>query len=76
MKFLSPKLKSKLTELWSKLEPYKDVLIFVVALFVSNWIWKLCIHGDEDNIAVTLFCWDITPFFQYLSEMTTSPFFR
>lgn len=72
MKFLSPKLKSKLAELWSKLEPYKDVLIFVVALFVSNWIWKLCIHGDEDNIAVTLFCLDITPFFQYLSEMTAS----
>ena len=75
MKCLSPKLKSKLAEIWQKLEPYKDVIIFVIALFVSNGIWKLCIHGDEDNIAVTLLGLDVTAFFQWCSEITAEAVF-
>lgn len=70
MKCLSPKLKSKLSAFWQNLDPYKDVIIFVVALFVSNGIWKLCIHGDEDNSAVTFLGLNATPFFQWFSEIT------
>lgn len=76
MKCLSPKLKSKLATIWTKLEPYKDVIIFVVALFVSNWIWKLCVHGDEDNIAVSVLGLNATPFFQWMSEVTAEAVFR
>ena len=76
MKCLSPKLKSKLAAVWQKLEPYKDVIIFVIALFVSNGIWKLCVHGDEDNIAVTLLGLDVTAFFQWCSEITAEAVFR
>ena len=75
MKYLSPKLKSKLAAVWQKLEPYKDVIIFVIALFVSNGIWKLCVHGDEDNIAVTLLGLDVTAFFQWCSEITAEAVF-
>ena len=75
MKYLSPKLKSKFAAVWQKLEPYKDVIIFVIALFVSNGIWKLCVHGDEDNIAVTLLGLDVTAFFQWCSEITAEAVF-
>ena len=64
-----------LREIWIKMAPYRDVIIFVVALFVSNGIWKLCVHGDEDNVAVTILSLDVTAFFQWMSEVTANAVF-
>lgn len=68
-------MKFPLQKLKYKLEPYKDIIIFIVALFASNAIWKLCVHGDDDNVAVTLLGMDVTAFFQWVSEITASAVF-
>jgi len=50
-------------KLLSKIEPYKDLLIFVVALLGANLVWKLLIRGDESGDIVTLLGYDISNVF-------------
>ena len=41
-----------------------DVSIFMVTLFLANWVWKLMVHGDEAGVGiVTWFGIDATPLF-------------
>ncbi len=41
-----------------------DVSIFMVTLFLANWVWKLMVHGDEAGVGiVTWFGMDATPLF-------------
>jgi exosortase/archaeosortase family protein len=55
-----------------KLAPYKDILIFVVALMVSNYFWKFTVQGEENGLAVTWFGLDITAPFAWMSEVITN----
>lgn len=57
-------------ELWSKIQPYKDILLFVVALLVSNYFWKFTVCGDDFGGEVTWFGLDITAPFAWLAEET------
>jgi exosortase/archaeosortase family protein len=47
-------------------EPYKDIIIFVVTLFVANYFWKFTMVGDEDGEMVTWFGIDVTAPFEYM----------
>lgn len=44
----------KIKELWLKAKPVHSVLIFMLVLFASNILWKLCISGDDDTDAQVL----------------------
>lgn len=61
MKYLSPKLKSK----WLQ---HRDIILFVVALLVSNYFWKYTVSGDEAGEMVTWFGLDITAPFTWMAE--------
>lgn len=50
------------------IRPYTDILVFVVALFAANWVWKLSISGDEGHACVTCLGWDVTPPFDWLTQ--------
>ena len=50
--------------------PYRDIIIFVVALFVSNYFWKFTVQGDDFGEVVTWFGLDITAPFAWLAEET------
>ncbi|MDR3705010.1 MAG: exosortase/archaeosortase family protein [Paludibacteraceae bacterium] len=45
----------KIKELWLKAKPIHSVLIFMLVLFASNILWKLCIYGDDTDTQVLLF---------------------
>lgn len=56
-----------------RLEPYWDVLLFVVCLLGANMLWKLSISGDEHEMDVWL--WhrlDLTPSFAWVTERTAN----
>ena len=48
-------------------EPYLDVLIFMVTLFVANYFWKFTMVGDENGDLVTWFGIDVTAPFEFMS---------
>ena len=48
-------------------EPYSDVIIFVVTLFVANYFWKWTVSGDENGDMVTWFGLDITAPFEFMA---------
>ena len=51
------------------LSPYFGIILFVVALFGANILWKLIISGDEDSPMVLLFNrFDISAPFAAMSE--------
>ena len=51
------------------LSPYFGIILFVIALFVANILWKLTIWGDEISPAVLLFNkFDISAPFAAMSE--------
>ena len=52
-------------------KPYRDIIIFVVALLVSNYFWKFTVTGDDFGEVVTWFGIDITAPFAWLAEETT-----
>ena len=55
---------------------YRDVLVFVVCLFVANGLWKLMIHGDEDVNEVFWFGLDVTPVFRTVAGHITQVVYR
>lgn len=65
-------LQKQLSEIWSKLKPYNDIIVFVVALMVSNFFWKFTVAGEEHGLAVTWFGLDITAPFEWMAEVTTN----
>lgn len=50
-----------------KLQPYKGVIYFVIVLFVSNFLWKWTISGDESDALVTFFGIDISQPFNWMA---------
>ena len=51
-----------------RFEPYTDILIFVVTLFVANYFWKFTMTGDENGDVVTWFGLDVTAPFAFMSH--------
>lgn len=53
------------------IEPYRDVLQFVLVMLLSNVVWKLCIQGDEEaqsaDALVTFLGQDVTALFNWMS---------
>lgn len=57
----------KIKELWQKAKPVQSVIIFMLALFASNILWKICIYGDDDDPQVLLFNhYDISAPFNFM----------
>jgi exosortase/archaeosortase family protein len=54
--------KQKFRQIKQKIEPFEGILLFAIALFAANLLWKLLIWGDDSQPQVLL-CnrWDITP---------------
>ncbi|MCQ2348302.1 MAG: exosortase/archaeosortase family protein [Paludibacteraceae bacterium] len=53
----------------SIVNPYKDILLFVVALLLANGFWKLTVQGDELGRGdVTWLGIVLTPFFDWMSQ--------
>ena len=61
--------KEKITQM---LAPYKEIIIFVVALLVSNYFWKFTFSGDEDGLIVTWLGLDVTTPFSLLAQHIAS----
>lgn len=49
------------------LAPYKDVILFVVALLAAHFFWKFTVIADEHGGPVYWFGWDISKPFDVLS---------
>lgn len=48
-------MKEKLKAYWQKAGSLQGIIIFMIILFVANFIWKLSISGEEGNSQVLLF---------------------
>ena len=59
-------------EIGQRLQPYKDIIIFVIMLLLSNYFWKYTVMGEENGLAVMWFGLDITAPFEWLAELTTN----
>lgn len=57
----------KFRSLKQRFEPYTDVIIFMVTLFVTNYFWKFTMQGDENGDMVTWFGLDVTAPFEFMS---------
>lgn len=58
------------SDIRAALEPYRDILLFVAAMLLADWFWKLTVHGDEGGDSVTWLCFNLTPFFDALARHT------
>ena len=48
-----------------------DVIIFIVVMLCANWIWKLCVNGDEATDYVAFLGQDVSPFFHFFAKTLT-----
>ncbi len=62
---------SKLQEIKATLQPYRDVILFMVVLLGANYFWKFTIDGEEWGGPVHWFGWDITAPFDWMAEHIT-----
>lgn len=60
-------MKYRLQKLLYNLSPYRDVIMFVVTLFVANWFWKWTVIGDEGGEQVIWFGLNLTFLFDCIS---------
>ena len=58
------------SDIRAALEPYRDILLFVAAMLLADWFWKLTVCGDEGGDSVTWLCFNLTPFFDALARHT------
>ena len=54
------------------LTPYKDIIVFVVAMMVANYFWKFTFRGDESSEMVTWFGMDVTAPFAFMAQHIAS----
>lgn len=48
---------AEISRVWNKVpETYKGIVLFLLCLFVSNFLWKLTIAGDQSEEGVVTFC--------------------
>ena len=50
-----------------RLKPYRDIIVFVITLFVANYFWKFTMIGDENGDNVTWFGLDVTAPFEFMA---------
>ena len=58
---------SQISNLKLRLQPYSDIIIFMVTLLVANYFWKWTMVGDENGDSVTWFGLDITAPFEFMA---------
>lgn len=61
-------MKEKLQQIRTALQPYRAILLFVVALLGAHFFWKWTVIADEQGGPVFWFGLDITAPFDYLSH--------
>ena len=63
---------SRLGDIWRRIGPYRDVLVFAVTLLAANQLWKWMVTGDEAAGATqVMWLWiDVTSLFDHLAEHT------
>ena len=59
--------KDQVQRLKEQVEPYKDVIVFMITLLVVNYAWKWTVTGDEMGDQVTWFGLDITAPFEFMA---------
>ncbi len=65
-------IKLKYRQLRRKIEPYEGILLFAIALFGANLLWKLLICDGDDSPQVLLCShWDITAPFKAMTAHIT-----
>lgn len=67
---------SNFAKIAKTLKPYRDIILFVVVLFASNYFWKFTVIGEENGLAVTWFGLDITAPFAWAAEVTAEAVYR
>ena len=58
----------RLSVIGERLSPYKDVIIFMITLFIANYFWKFTMVGDEDGAVVTWLGLNVTAPFDVMSR--------
>lgn len=67
--FVKKEIQSGCHNMVQRVEPYYDILLFVVCLFAANFFWKYTVIGeDATNAIVTWFGLDITAPFDMMAE--------
>ena len=61
-------LKQRFKDTINALSPYRDVIIFMITLFVANYFWKFTMVGDEDGEVVSWLGLNITAPFDIMSR--------
>lgn len=65
-------LKRKIKYFFSKENPIRDVIVFVIMLLVANAVWKFCFQGDNYHKEIMLFGkWNVEFLFQWAIDSTT-----
>jgi len=60
-------IKYQISNIQLRLQPYRDIIIFVVTLLVANYAWKWTFTGDEDGEIVTWLGMDVTAPFEFMA---------
>lgn len=60
-------IKYQISNIQLRLQPYRDIIIFVVTLLVANYAWKWTFVGDEEGDVVTWLGMDVTAPFEFMA---------
>ena len=60
-------MRKQLSDIYSALKPYQDVIIFMITLLVANYAWKWTMLGDENGDCVTWLGMDVTAPFEFMA---------
>ena len=60
-------IKCQISNIKLRLQPYSDVLIFMITLLVANYAWKWTFVGDENGDVVTWLGYDVTAPFEFMA---------
>ncbi len=64
---MKDKIKNIIKEYWAKAGHMQGVLVFMLVLFISNFLWKIVVSGDEGSNQVLLFdAIDVSGPFDYM----------
>ncbi|MBQ7449059.1 MAG: exosortase/archaeosortase family protein [Paludibacteraceae bacterium] len=53
------------------LKEQADIIIFIVVMLCANWLWKLCIDGEEATGIVYFLGLDVSSFFHFFAKTLT-----
>ncbi len=56
----------ELKEYWKKLGAYQGIVLFLVVMFASNFVWKLTMRGDENSLEASFLGIDLSVMFTSL----------